>query len=107
MLSLSHQIETNGSERQGTIKIKDLFIFCRTQNPSISPVSFRPLSLLVASKQAVAYCWHSSAWLFSVPSPVGTQDHIFVLIYNPYGIRRWASSSVRGGVLAVGCYEDM
>jgi hypothetical protein len=49
-------------------------------------------------KQAVAYCWHSPAWLFLALSPIGTQDHIFVLIYNPYGIRRWASSSVRGGV---------
>jgi hypothetical protein len=29
---------------------------------------------------------------------VGTHDHIFVLIYNFYGIRRWASSSARGGV---------
>jgi hypothetical protein len=29
---------------------------------------------------------------------IGTHDHIFVLICNPYGIRRWASSSVRGGV---------
>jgi hypothetical protein len=27
-----------------------------------------------------------------------THDHIFVLIYNPYGTRQWASSSVRGGV---------
>jgi hypothetical protein len=52
----------------------------------------------LASKQAVAYCWHSPAWLFLVLSPIGTHDHIFVLIYNPYGIRQWASSSVRGGV---------
>jgi hypothetical protein len=35
-----------------------------------------------ASKQAVAYCWHSPAWLFLVLSPIGTQEHIFVLIYN-------------------------
>jgi hypothetical protein len=53
---------------------------------------------LTQSKQAEAYCWHSPAWLFLVLSPTGTHDHIFVLIYNPYGIRRWASSSVRGGV---------
>jgi hypothetical protein len=51
-----------------------------------------------ASKQAVAYCWHSPAWLFLVLSPIGTHDHIFVLIYNPYGIRQWASSSLRGGL---------
>jgi hypothetical protein len=50
------------------------------------------------SKQAVAYCWHSPAWLFLVSGPIGTHDYIFVLIYNPYGIRRWTSSSVRGGV---------
>jgi hypothetical protein len=56
------------------------------------------ISRSVASKQAVAYCWHSPAWLFLVPGPIGTHDHIFVLIYNPYRIRRWASSSVRGGV---------
>jgi hypothetical protein len=48
-------------------------------------------------KQAVAYCWHSAAWLFLVLNPIGTHDHIFVLIYNLYGIRQWASS-VRGGV---------
>jgi hypothetical protein len=54
----------------------------------------------IESKQAVAYRWNLPAWLFLVSSPIGTQDHIFVLIYvyNPYGIRRWASSSVRGGV---------
>jgi hypothetical protein len=50
------------------------------------------------SKQSVAYCWHLPAWLFLVLSPIGTHDHIFVLIYNPYGIRQWASPSVRGGV---------
>jgi hypothetical protein len=55
----------------------------------------RPLSL---SKQAVAYCWHSPAL---VSGPIGTHDHIFVFIYNPYGIRRWASSSVSGGVVLI------
>jgi hypothetical protein len=50
----------------------------------------------LASKQAVAYCWHSPAWLFLVQSPIGTRDHIFVLIFNPYTVRQWASSSVRG-----------
>jgi hypothetical protein len=53
-------------------------------------------SLLQASKQAVAYWWHSPAWLFLVNSPIGTRDHIFVLIFNPYAIRQWASSLVRG-----------
>jgi hypothetical protein len=27
-----------------------------------------------ASKQAVAYCWHSPAWLFLVSGPIGTHD---------------------------------
>jgi hypothetical protein len=56
------------------------------------------LSVSTARKQAVAYCRHSPAWLFLVLSPIGTHDHIFVLIYKPYAIRRWAFSSVRGGV---------
>jgi hypothetical protein len=64
---------------------------------SFQPLSIQ-LSLKQASKQAVAYCWHSPAWLFLVLSPIGTHYHIFVLIYNHYGIRRWASCSVRGGV---------
>jgi hypothetical protein len=54
------------------------------------------LRLGFASKQAVAYCRHSPAWLFLVLSPIGTHAHIFLLIHNPYGIRKCASSSVRG-----------
>jgi hypothetical protein len=52
-------------------------------------------SYLALSKQA------SSSLLLAFGSmvilgvePVGTRGHIFVLIYNPYAIRRWASSSV-------------
>jgi hypothetical protein len=78
--------------------------------------TFRKLDLFPSSGQGEGklhlVSWVSSKELTSITgqtkqassslllSPIGTHDHIFVLIYNPYGIRRWASSSVFPMLLA-------
>jgi hypothetical protein len=70
-------------------RAKSIPAFC------LKPKRQHPLLLQCS---AVPHCWHSPAWLFLVSGPIGTHDYIFVLIYDPYAIRGWASSLVRGRV---------